>query len=130
MSATTTAIKSQPVKCYGRVVCRGATQEHYETGTNDAGRRARELRAAGWRVTVSALGSQVTDVGRVKMTMLTITHRLDSEGFTDVPPTPPMVEREPVWPVFGAYEGTTPADSSMDKWIQHQAEAAAEAAGL
>ena len=63
---------STDVTCYG--ITRGADwqQEMYETASRHAGRRARQLRKAGHRVSVGALGWQVTRVGRVKMTMLTI----------------------------------------------------------
>lgn len=71
------------ITCYQRVGGNGWTQEMYETASRDAGKRARELRKAGYRVTVSGLGSQVTNVGRVNMTMV------DIRGET----TPPMPER-------------------------------------
>ena len=48
--------------------------EHYETSSRDARRRASELRKLGFRVVASPLGPQVTSVGVVKMTMLTIYH--------------------------------------------------------
>jgi hypothetical protein len=44
----------------------------YETSARTAGRRARQLRAAGYLVTVTSLGTQVTPVGYVKMTMVDI----------------------------------------------------------
>lgn len=47
-------------------------QESYETGDPDIKRRAKQLRALGYRVLSSSLGSQVTQYGRVKMTMLDI----------------------------------------------------------
>lgn len=60
------------MKCYGQTNGNGWTQEWYETSTRDAGRRARQLRKAGYRVSVSGQGSQVTNVGRVNMTMVSI----------------------------------------------------------
>lgn len=47
-------------------------QESYETGDPDIKRRAKQLRALGYRVLSSSLGSQVTQYGRVKMTLLDI----------------------------------------------------------
>jgi hypothetical protein len=47
-------------------------QEWYETGTGEARRRARQLRALGYTVHVSAMGTQVTDLGLVKMTLVDV----------------------------------------------------------
>ena len=47
-------------------------QETYETASRDAGRRARQLRAAGYQVTVSSLGPQVTSLGMIKTTLVDI----------------------------------------------------------
>ena len=47
-------------------------QEEYETASRDAGKRARQLRKLGYRVVVSSPSIQVTPVGLVKLTMLTI----------------------------------------------------------
>lgn len=47
-------------------------QEHYESASRAAGKRARQLRKLGLKVIVSPLGSQVTSVGTVNMTMLTV----------------------------------------------------------
>ena len=58
--------------CYLLVRTRNSQQEHYETAANDARTRARELRKLGFRVSVSPLGPQVTSVGIVRMTLLTI----------------------------------------------------------
>lgn len=61
----------QPI-CYGRFVTSYTScQEWYETASRDAGKRARELRKLGYRVMCESMGSQVTDVGLVKMTLLT-----------------------------------------------------------
>jgi hypothetical protein len=58
--------------CYNRVVGRTWVQESYDTATGHAGIRARALRKQGYRVSVSALGPQVTSVGRIKMSIVTI----------------------------------------------------------
>lgn len=47
-------------------------QESYETASRDAGRRAKELRAAGYQVVVSAMGLQVTRLGLLKLTLVDI----------------------------------------------------------
>jgi hypothetical protein len=60
--------------CYLLVKSKNVQQEHYETVSRDARRRAAELRKAGFRVYVSAMGPQVTAVGIVRMTMITIDH--------------------------------------------------------
>ena len=41
------------MRCYGQVNQGLWCQEHYETTSRDAGRRARQLRKAGYRVSVS-----------------------------------------------------------------------------
>ena len=58
--------------CYGQVNQGRWCQEHYETASISAGRRANQLREAGYEVAVHSLGAQVTSVGRVKMTMVDI----------------------------------------------------------
>lgn len=67
--------------CYGQVRTRNSVQEWYETATRDAGKRARELRKLGLRVSVESMGSQVTSVGLVKMTLLTV----DASGDVELP---------------------------------------------
>lgn len=62
------------VTCLGRVITRTSTQEHFETASRDAGRRAKTLRKLGIQATVSPLGLQVTNLGLVKLTMVTIEH--------------------------------------------------------
>lgn len=47
-------------------------QETYETARRDAGIRAKQLRKAGYSVTVSPMGSQVTPLGMLKLTMVDI----------------------------------------------------------
>lgn len=58
--------------CYGQIRTHTCQQEWYETASRDAGKRAKELRKAGYRVSVEGMGSQVTSVGTIKMTLLTI----------------------------------------------------------
>ena len=85
MSASTLA----PVTCYGVVRTRTAQDEWYETASRDAGRRARALRKLGFRVLVSSMGSQVTSVGLVKMTLLSVV----GLGYDDEVPEPEKVVR-------------------------------------
>ena len=47
-------------------------QESYETASRDAGRRARQLRQAGYLVATQAMGDQVTPVGLIKLTLVDI----------------------------------------------------------
>lgn len=56
-------------------------QESYETASGDAARRAKALRAAGYRVHVSAMGSQVTSLGLLKLSMVDIR---PGEGMADL----------------------------------------------
>lgn len=58
--------------CYGQVNAGRWCQEHYESASRHAARRARELRKAGYAVTVAPQGLQVTGVGTVRMTMVDI----------------------------------------------------------
>ena len=60
------------ITCYGQVNQGRWCQEHYETASRDAGRRAKELRKLGYVVTVVGMGDQVTGVGHVKMTMVDV----------------------------------------------------------
>lgn len=60
------------VKCLSQVNNGNWCQESYETASRDAGRRAKELRALGYKVTVCSLGMQVTRWGLVKLTMVDI----------------------------------------------------------
>jgi len=79
---------AKTITCYGRSSGRGSTQEWYETASRDAGRRARQLRKLGYTVTVSGMGTQVTRVGLVKMTLLTILGENAHES-----PAPDRIER-------------------------------------
>ncbi len=58
------------MRCYGRTETETFVQEWYETASRDAGKRARELRELGFRVAYSKMGSQITKVGTVRMTLL------------------------------------------------------------
>ena len=60
--------------CYGRTGTHSWTQEWYETRSRDAGRRARELRRQGYSPATAAMGMQVTPVGRVKMSLVSVRH--------------------------------------------------------
>ena len=65
-------ITTKKVVCYGYVKGQGWTQEWYETKSRDAGRRAADLRLLGFRVRVSSMGTQVTKVGLVALTLVTV----------------------------------------------------------
>lgn len=71
--------KMRTPTCYLKVRCRNSQDEHYETASRDARVRARQLRKLGFKVVVSPLGPQVTSVGRINMTMLTILNTADLE---------------------------------------------------
>ena len=64
--------------CYGQVKTRNSCQETYETASRHAAARGRQLRAAGFRCWASPLGLQVTSVGTVKLTIVTIMPKQDS----------------------------------------------------
>ena len=76
--------KQEPI-CYGQITTRNSCQETYETASRHAAIRGRQVRAAGFRAYSSALGLQVTGVGTVKLTMLTIMPKQDSY-FDGLPP--------------------------------------------
>lgn len=73
--------KMNEVRCHFRVNQGHWCQEHYETASRDAGRRARGLRKAGYDVRVSSLGPQVTEVGVIKMTMVDIRPGANADTF-------------------------------------------------
>ena len=63
-------------------------QESYETASRDAGRRARQLRRAGYEVRVEGMGLQVTRLGSLKLTLVDVrpganadTHGLPAENW-------------------------------------------------
>jgi len=72
--------------CYSQINQGTWCQEHYESASRDAGRRARQLRKLGYRVTVSGLGPQVTNVGLVRMTVVDIRPGTnhDTQGLPEV----------------------------------------------
>ena len=67
---------------YLLVRTRNSQQEHYETASRDARKRAAQLRKLGFRVSVSPLGPQVTNLGKVRMTLLTV----HDPGEREIPP--------------------------------------------
>lgn len=79
MKDTPNKSNARPTICYLLVRGRNFQQEHYETASCDSRVRARQLRKLGFTVTVSALGTQVTNVGKIKMTMVTIHNHGDAE---------------------------------------------------
>jgi len=50
----------------------GLQQESYESASGNARKRAHQLRKLGYQVTVSSMGSQITPVGIVKLSLVTI----------------------------------------------------------
>ena len=56
-------------------------QESYETAARHAAKRARQLRQAGYAVTVSSLGSQVTPLGILKLTLVDIRPGANQDTF-------------------------------------------------
>ncbi len=60
------------VVCYGIIRSLSCQQEWYETAARTASRRAAELRRQGFRVVVSPMGFQVTPVGTLKMSLLSV----------------------------------------------------------
>jgi len=67
-----TMMTAEMIECVGQVNNGRWCQETYETGSGDAGRRARQLRKMGYDVVTSAMGLQVTRVGMVKLTLVDI----------------------------------------------------------
>lgn len=82
------------VTCYGLVRTRNSQQEWYETASRQAAVRARFLRSLGYTVTVSSMGSQVTSVGRMNMSLLTVDL---SERDSGLPVTEPPAPGRVVW---------------------------------
>ena len=68
--------------CYGQTIARHSVQEWYCTKSGDARRRAKVLRKLGMVVHVEGFGEQVTPVGRIRMTLVSIYGR----GDDDLPP--------------------------------------------
>ena len=82
------------VTCYSLVRTRNSQQEWYETASRQAAVRARFLRNLGYTVTVSPMGIQITSVGRVRMTLLTIDL---SERDSGLPVMEPPAPGRVVW---------------------------------
>jgi len=72
------------MNCYLQVVGRNWIQEHYETASGDARKRAIQLRKAGFQAKSHGLGPQVTNVGIIKMTMVDIRFN-DNQDITNLP---------------------------------------------
>ena len=60
--------------CINRVGTATWTNEWYETATGEAVERGRKLRKLGYKATVSAMGSQVTDVGLIRLSLVGVRH--------------------------------------------------------
>ena len=71
------------IKRYGTMNNGSVCQEWYETGEGSARQRSKQLRKLGYRV-VSDSSEQVTPVGRVRMTLLTI-FAANNDGTWDIP---------------------------------------------
>lgn len=70
--------------CYGQTIGWTFTQEWYETASRHAGMRTRQLRKLGFRAVSEGMGEQVTNVGRVKMTLVHISY--PEGGYDNLPP--------------------------------------------
>lgn len=80
---------------------RGWIQESYPTGSGEARQRAAQLRRLGYQVSSHALGEQVTWLGRMRLTLLTIRPgRSGDEWLEHVPPVEVMRR-----PLFNPYMG-------------------------
>ena len=77
--------------CYGLVRGGNWQQEWYETASRDAGRRTRQLKKLGFTAYASGQGEQITNVGRCRMTLVTI--RFDGRILADSDNLPPAPER-------------------------------------
>jgi hypothetical protein len=80
--------KPTEIICYLLVRGRNFQDEHYETASRHARVRAKQLRKLGFKASVSALGPQVTSVGKVNMTMVSI----HNPGHGEIP-NPDRLER-------------------------------------
>ncbi len=74
------------LKCCSQVNQGNWCQETYETGTGQAGKRARQLKSLGYLVAVQAMGPQVTPYGVVKLTLVDIRkgNNPDTQGLPPV----------------------------------------------
>ncbi len=64
--------------CLLQVPFRGHVQESYESASGDARRRSKQLRAAGFKVFTESMGSQVTSLGSMRLTLLTAYGDMDN----------------------------------------------------
>jgi hypothetical protein len=62
-------------------------QEWYSTGSGEARKRTTQLRKLGYIVTTSAMGTQITNVGSMKMTLVDIRPGSNPDTF-DLPGMP------------------------------------------
>ena len=81
MMTTATATS---IVCLGQYYTHSSCSEVYETSTRQAGIRARQLRKLGFHTTTSAMGLQVTPLGLVKLTQVTV-HSIGGRDPRDVP---------------------------------------------
>jgi hypothetical protein len=72
-----TSSNKTPV-CFLQVSFGDHVQESYETSSGHAAIRARQLRKAGFRAFVEAMGMQVTGVGLIKLSLVTAYGDMDS----------------------------------------------------
>ena len=69
------------MKCMNQVNAGSWCQESYETSTRDAGRRAKQLRGLGYQVSVGSIGPQVTPLGTIKTTLVTVRPGVNADTF-------------------------------------------------
>ena len=68
----TTKTETKKMACCSQVNQGMWCQETYESSTRDAGRRVRQLKREGFRAFSSPMGSQVTPLGVIKLTMVDV----------------------------------------------------------
>ena len=64
--------------CFLQVPFRDHVQESYETSGRHATMRAKQLRKAGFQVFVESMGSQITSVGSIRLSLLTAYGDMDN----------------------------------------------------
>lgn len=72
MKNTKTTKTTKNVICYSQSNQGKWCQEYYDTFSGDARKRVKILRKEGYEVTADYMGKQITHIGGVKMTRLTI----------------------------------------------------------
>lgn len=75
---------AKEINCYLQVNSGKSCQEHYCTMSRQARCRAKALRDLGYKVITSTPESQITSVGRIKLTTLTIMPGVNQDTF-DLP---------------------------------------------